>query len=135
MPQRNQDNGEDFEAEINAIESDESDDSDGSDEQSGSDLDQLRMVLAVPGADAQMHEVQKALAMAQQAYNATRSELRVLKRQYLTLSSAVPARSHCLNNRGSYINTCKNVMTPQLHWIRLLASPRLTRSTTFLLSW
>jgi hypothetical protein len=22
---------------------------------------------------------------------------------------------HCLNNRGSYIKSCKNVMTPQLH--------------------
>ncbi|KAG2104298.1 hypothetical protein BD769DRAFT_1676277 [Suillus cothurnatus] len=93
MPRRNQDDGEDFEAEINAIESDESDDSDRSDEQSGSDLDQVRSVLAVPGADAEMHEVRKALAMAQQAYNATRSELRVLKRQYLALSSAIPARS------------------------------------------
>ncbi|KAG1840435.1 hypothetical protein F4604DRAFT_1940108 [Suillus subluteus] len=71
MPRCNQDNREDFKAEINAIESDESDDSDSSDEQSGSDLDQLRTVLAVPGADAQMHEVRKALAMAQQAYNAT----------------------------------------------------------------
>ncbi|KAG2099440.1 hypothetical protein BD769DRAFT_1677265 [Suillus cothurnatus] len=88
------DDGEDFEAEINAVTSDESDGSDGSDsDQSGSDLDQLRLVLAVPGADAQMHEVQKALAIAQQAYNATRSELRVLKRQYLSLSAAIPACS------------------------------------------
>lgn len=54
----NMDDGEDFEAEINAV----SDDSktDGSDnEDSGSDLDQLRMVLAVPGPDAQMHNVRK----------------------------------------------------------------------------
>ncbi|KAG1729318.1 uncharacterized protein EDB91DRAFT_1253063 [Suillus paluster] len=87
MPQRNQDDGEDFKAKINAIESDESDDSDRSDEQSGSDLDQVRTVLAVPSADAQMHEVRKALAMAQQAYNATQSELCVLKRQYLTLNT------------------------------------------------
>ncbi|KAG1858093.1 hypothetical protein F4604DRAFT_1931128 [Suillus subluteus] len=40
-----------------------------------------------------MTEVRKALAIAQQAYNMTRSELRVLKRQYLMLSAAVPARS------------------------------------------
>ncbi|KAG2080499.1 hypothetical protein BD769DRAFT_1684959 [Suillus cothurnatus] len=73
MPQCNQDDGEDFEAKINAIESDESDDSDRSDEQSGSNLDQVRSVLAVPSADAEMHEVQK--------------------RQYLALSSAIPARS------------------------------------------
>ncbi|KAG2088954.1 uncharacterized protein F5147DRAFT_841239 [Suillus discolor] len=86
------DAGEDFEAEINAV-SDDSD-SDGSDgEVSGSDLDAVRMVLAVPGPDAQMHDVRKALAVAQQAYHATRSELRVLKKQYLTLSSAIPARS------------------------------------------
>ncbi|OJA20130.1 hypothetical protein AZE42_13429, partial [Rhizopogon vesiculosus] len=85
---------EDFEAEINAV-SDDSD-SDNGGEASGSDLDQLRTVLAVPGPDAQMHEVRKvsALTIAQQAYNATQSELRVLKRQYLTLSSAIPARSH-----------------------------------------
>ncbi|KAG2085341.1 uncharacterized protein F5147DRAFT_841764 [Suillus discolor] len=86
------DAGEDFEAEINAV-SDDSD-SDGSDgEVSGSDLDAVRTVLAVPGPDAQMHDVRKALAVAQQAYHATRSELRVLKKQYLTLSSAIPARS------------------------------------------
>ncbi|KAG2091630.1 uncharacterized protein F5147DRAFT_779906 [Suillus discolor] len=60
---------------------------------SGSDLDAVRTVLAVPGPDAQMHDVRKALAVAQQAYHATRSELRVLKKQYLTLSSAIPARS------------------------------------------
>ncbi|KAG2062652.1 hypothetical protein BDR04DRAFT_1164847 [Suillus decipiens] len=54
------DDREDFEAEINAVTSDESDGSDGSDsEQSGSDLDQLRLVLTVPGPNAQMHEVQK----------------------------------------------------------------------------
>ncbi|KAG1811594.1 hypothetical protein EV424DRAFT_1542473 [Suillus variegatus] len=91
MP-RNMDDGEDFEAEINAVsDSSETDGSDGED--SGSDLDQVRTVLAVPGPDAQMHDVRKALATAQQAYNATRSELRVLKRQYLALSSAIPVRS------------------------------------------
>jgi hypothetical protein len=59
------DDGEDFEAEINAVTSDESDGSDGSDsDQSGSDLDQLRLVLAVPGADAQMHEVRKVSTLA-----------------------------------------------------------------------
>ncbi|KAG1861809.1 hypothetical protein DFJ58DRAFT_725653 [Suillus subalutaceus] len=88
------DDGEDFEAEINAVTSDKSNSSDGSDsDQSGSDLDQLRLVLAVPGANAQMHEVRKALAIAQQAYNTTRSKLHVLKRQYLTLSAVIPARS------------------------------------------
>ncbi|KAG1730466.1 hypothetical protein EDB19DRAFT_1832029 [Suillus lakei] len=72
MPRNHRlDDGEDFEAEINAVTSDKSHSSDGSDsEQSGSDLDQLRLVLAVPGPDAQMHE-----------------------REYLTLSSAVPVRS------------------------------------------
>ncbi|KAG0708023.1 hypothetical protein DFH29DRAFT_994647 [Suillus ampliporus] len=71
------DNGEDFEAEINVVMSDESDSSDRSDsERSGSDLDQLRSVLAVPGPDAQMHEVRK--------------------RQYLALSSVVPV---CSRNR------------------------------------
>lgn len=54
----NMDDGEDFEAEINAV-SDDSE-TDGSDnEDSGSNLDQLRTVLAVPGPDAQMHDVQK----------------------------------------------------------------------------
>ncbi|KAG2134934.1 hypothetical protein BD769DRAFT_1664857 [Suillus cothurnatus] len=105
MPQCNQDDGEDFEAEINAIESDKSDDSDRSDEQSGSSLDQVRSVLAVPSANAEMHEVRKALAMAQQAYNTTRSKLRVLKRQYLALLSAIPARScnrchACITHQG-----------------------------------
>lgn len=57
MP-RNMDDGEDFEAEINAIsDSSETDGSDGED--SGSDLDQVRTVLAVPGPDAQMHDVRK----------------------------------------------------------------------------
>ncbi|KAG1847899.1 hypothetical protein F4604DRAFT_1935685 [Suillus subluteus] len=89
MP-RNMDDGEDFEAEINAVPNDS--ETDGSDnEDSGSDLYQLRMVLAVPVPDAQMHD---ALTTAQQAYHATWSELRVLKRQYLTLSSAIPAHSH-----------------------------------------
>ncbi|KAG1850748.1 hypothetical protein C8R48DRAFT_778095 [Suillus tomentosus] len=98
-PRPGLDDGEDFKAEINAIMSDESDSSDRSDsKQSGSDLDQLRLVLAVPGAGTQMHEVRKALAIAQQAYNTTQSELRVLKRQYLALSSVVPAcsRNHVL---------------------------------------
>ncbi|KAG1874045.1 hypothetical protein C8R48DRAFT_669674 [Suillus tomentosus] len=59
-PRPGLDDGEDFEAEINAIMSDESNSSDRSDsKQSGSDLDQLRLVLAVPGADTQMHEVRK----------------------------------------------------------------------------
>jgi hypothetical protein len=48
---------EDFEAEINAVPDDS--DSDNGGEASGSDLDQLRTVLAVPGPDAQMHEVRK----------------------------------------------------------------------------
>ncbi|KAG1899352.1 uncharacterized protein F5891DRAFT_1189795 [Suillus fuscotomentosus] len=106
-PRPGLDDGEDFEAEINAIMSDESDSSDGSDsEQSGSDLDQLRLVLAVSGADAQMHEVRKALAMAQQAYNTTQSELHVLKRQYLALSSAVPARSrNCVLKKTSPLDS------------------------------
>jgi len=59
-PRPGLDDGEDFKAEINTVMLDESDSSDRSDsEQSGSDLDQLRLVLAVPGADAQMHEVRK----------------------------------------------------------------------------
>ncbi|KAG2131062.1 hypothetical protein DEU56DRAFT_914603 [Suillus clintonianus] len=92
MP-RNMDDEEDFEAEINTVSnSSETDGSDGED--SGSDLDQVRTVLAVPGPDTQMHDVRKVLATAQQAYNATRSELHVLKRQYLTLSSVIPAHSH-----------------------------------------
>jgi hypothetical protein len=44
--------------------------------------------------------------MAQQAYNATRSELRVLKRQYLTLSSAIPARSrNCVLKKTSPLDS------------------------------
>ncbi|KAG2359942.1 hypothetical protein BDR07DRAFT_1487593 [Suillus spraguei] len=83
-PRPGADDGEDFEAEINAVTSDESNGSDGSDsEQSGSDLDQLRLVLAVPGPNAQMHE-----------------------RQYLMLSAAVPARSrNCILKKMSPLDT------------------------------
>jgi len=61
MPPRNRrhpEDQEDFQDEIDAIsDGSEPDETDG--EESGSDLDQLRAVLAVPGPDAQMHEVRK----------------------------------------------------------------------------
>ncbi|KAG2137159.1 uncharacterized protein EDB93DRAFT_1091292, partial [Suillus bovinus] len=46
-----------------------------------------------------------------------------------------PACMRCLNNRGSYIKSCKCNDTTITLWIRLLASPRLTQSTTFPISW
>ncbi|KAG2074341.1 hypothetical protein BDR04DRAFT_1115838 [Suillus decipiens] len=82
------DAGEDFKAEINAVSDDSDSDNDGSDgEVSGSNLDE-------------------ALAVAQQAYHATRSELWVLKKQYLTLSSAISARSHnCMLKKTSPLDS------------------------------
>ena len=64
MPRNQSEGREDFEAEIEAISSDDSrsDESDG--RESGSDLDELRAVLAVPGPDAQMHEVRKVGTLA-----------------------------------------------------------------------
>ncbi|KAG1734247.1 uncharacterized protein EDB91DRAFT_1251033 [Suillus paluster] len=106
-PRPGADDGEDFKAEINAVMSDKSNGPDRSDsKQSGSDLDQLRLVLAVPGPNAQMHEVRKVLAIAQQAYNTTQSELRVLKRQYLMLSAAVPTCSrNCVLKKMSPLDS------------------------------
>ncbi|KAG1767861.1 hypothetical protein EV702DRAFT_1203512 [Suillus placidus] len=89
MPHRDSD-GEDFEAELNAVSDAEDSDSEGL---SDDDLGMLRAVLTVPQPDAPMHEVRKALETAQQAYNTLRVEFRALKKDYFTLSATVPARS------------------------------------------
>ncbi|KAG0700516.1 hypothetical protein DFH29DRAFT_876570 [Suillus ampliporus] len=75
------DDAEDFTAELDAV------------EETGSDLGTLRRILTIPQPDAPMLEVHKALEIAQQAYNAARSELRVLKKDYAVLQVAIPARS------------------------------------------
>ncbi|KAG2140570.1 hypothetical protein DEU56DRAFT_911640 [Suillus clintonianus] len=80
MPRRDSDS-EDFEAELDA---------EGS---SDDDLETLRTILSVPQPDAPMHEVHKALETTQQAYNTLRVDFRSLKKDYLTLSASVPARS------------------------------------------
>ncbi|KAG1841945.1 hypothetical protein F4604DRAFT_1985303 [Suillus subluteus] len=90
MARRDSD-GEDFEAELNAVSDAETSDTEGS---SDDDMEMLRTVLSVPQPDAPMHEVRKALETAQQAYNTLRVEFRGLKKDYLTLSATVPARSH-----------------------------------------
>ncbi|KAG2753586.1 hypothetical protein P692DRAFT_20722457 [Suillus brevipes Sb2] len=79
--------GENFEADIDAVDDAElSDDEDSS----GDELSTLRTILSVPPPDAPMHE---ALETVQQAYNSLRVEFKGLKKDYLTLSATVPARS------------------------------------------
>ncbi|KAG2036473.1 hypothetical protein BDR03DRAFT_1011632 [Suillus americanus] len=95
MPQAG-DSSDDFTAELDAIEATESES--GNDEQDDefdarSELDTLRTILTIPQPDAPMHEVRKALEMAQQAYTAVWSELRALKKDHAMLQAAVPARS------------------------------------------
>ncbi|KAG1859231.1 hypothetical protein F4604DRAFT_1930772 [Suillus subluteus] len=87
---------DDFTAALDAVEdtdSESNDDERDSDSDTGNDLRSLRMILAVPQPDAPMHEVRKALEVAQQAYTNVRSELRVLKKEYATLQAAIPVRS------------------------------------------
>ncbi|KAG1830269.1 hypothetical protein DFJ58DRAFT_737037 [Suillus subalutaceus] len=79
MPQAG-DSSDDFAAELDAIE-----DTD--------ELDTLRTVLTIPQPDVPMHEVRKALELAQQAYTVVRSELRALKKDHAMLQAAIPARS------------------------------------------
>ncbi|KAG1796453.1 uncharacterized protein HD556DRAFT_1441752 [Suillus plorans] len=98
MPQAGY-SSDDITAELDAIEDTESES--GNDEQDNefdaqSDLDTLRMVLTMPQPDAPMHEVRRALEVAQQTYTAVRSELRALKKDHAMLQAAVPA---CSRNR------------------------------------
>ncbi|KAG2123849.1 hypothetical protein DEU56DRAFT_759879 [Suillus clintonianus] len=88
---------DDFMAALDAAEdtdSESNNDERDSDSDTGNDLRSLRMILAVPQPDAPMHEVRKALKVAQQAYTNVRSELRVLRKEYATLQAAIPAHRH-----------------------------------------
>ncbi|KAG1871857.1 hypothetical protein DFJ58DRAFT_837162 [Suillus subalutaceus] len=100
MPRRAplEDDAEDFTTELDAVE-DTGSGSDGNSEQdgtsdAGSDTGTAMRIMTVPQPDAPMHEVHKALEIAQQAYNAVRFELRVLKKDYAALRAAMPACSH-----------------------------------------
>ncbi|KAG2123499.1 hypothetical protein BD769DRAFT_1389131 [Suillus cothurnatus] len=89
MPRRAplEDDAKNFTAELDAIE----DTGSGSDE---SDVGTATRILMAPQPDAPMHEVCKALKIAQQLYNTVRSELQALKKDYAALQAAVPACSH-----------------------------------------
>ncbi|KIK43162.1 hypothetical protein CY34DRAFT_82254 [Suillus luteus UH-Slu-Lm8-n1] len=90
MPQTlddDSDAGENFEADIDAVSGTEA--SDGEDS-SDNELETFRTIISVPQPEAPMHEVRKA---TQQAYNSLRVEFKALKKDYLTLSATVPARS------------------------------------------
>ncbi|KAG0698426.1 hypothetical protein DFH29DRAFT_1002866 [Suillus ampliporus] len=79
--------GENFEADIDAVDDTES--SNGEDS-SGDELSTLRTILSVPQPDAPAH---KALKTAQQVYNSLRVEFKALRKDYLMLSATVPAHS------------------------------------------
>ncbi|KAG1743671.1 uncharacterized protein EDB91DRAFT_1081052 [Suillus paluster] len=82
--------GENFEADIDAVDDAElSDDEDSS----SNELSTLRTILSVPPLDVPMHE---ALETVQQAYNSLHVEFKGLRKDYLTLSATVPA---CSRNR------------------------------------
>ncbi|KAG1882565.1 hypothetical protein F4604DRAFT_1921129 [Suillus subluteus] len=100
MPQAG-DSSDDFTAELDTIEDTESESGNDSDAQDNefdarSELNTLRTVLTIPQPDAPMHEVRRALEMAQQAYTAVRSELHALKKDHAMLQAAIPA---CSRNR------------------------------------
>ncbi|KAG1901039.1 uncharacterized protein F5891DRAFT_1188161 [Suillus fuscotomentosus] len=88
---------DDFTAALDAVEDMDSESNDEQDSESesdaGSDLGTLRSILNVPQPDAPMHEVRKALEVAQCAYTAVRSELRVLEKDYTALQAAIPPHS------------------------------------------
>ncbi|KAG1802205.1 uncharacterized protein HD556DRAFT_1533646 [Suillus plorans] len=92
------DTGEDFTTELDAVEDtgsgSDGDSEGGSTSDARSDLGTMRRILTIPRPDAPMHEVHKALEIAQPAYNAVRSKLQTLKKDYVVLQAAVPARSH-----------------------------------------
>ncbi|KAI5993202.1 hypothetical protein EDD15DRAFT_2367425 [Pisolithus albus] len=79
------------EIDINEKDSDADDDS-GSDSSEASDFEQMRRVLHDPGPTAEVHELRKALAIAQKAYSEARVELRSVRKELHTLSSAIPTR-------------------------------------------
>jgi hypothetical protein len=103
--------GENFEADIDAVDDAELLDDDDS---SGDELSTLRTILSIPPPNAPMHEVHKvsafiyydslscsnifsmyigSLETAQQAYNSLRVDFKGLKKDYLALSATVPACS------------------------------------------
>ncbi|KAG1782922.1 hypothetical protein EV702DRAFT_1223292 [Suillus placidus] len=96
MPQAG-DSSDDFTAELDAVEDTESesgnDEREDDESDARSDLNTLRTILTIPQPDAPMHEVRRALEVAQQAYTAVRSELRALKKDHAMLQAAIPARS------------------------------------------
>ncbi|KAI5989533.1 hypothetical protein EDD15DRAFT_2198490 [Pisolithus albus] len=77
--------GEDFDL-------DDAGDNDQDSESDTGDLDEMRRVLQVLGPTAEVHELRKALAIAQKAYADTRTELRSVRKELVALSSAIPAR-------------------------------------------
>ncbi|KAG1718972.1 hypothetical protein EDB19DRAFT_1919566 [Suillus lakei] len=90
---------EDFTEELHAIEDSGSESDDdleqgSTSDDTRSDLGTARRIMTVPQPDAPMHEVRKALEIAQQAYSAARLELRTLKKEYAVLHAAIPACSH-----------------------------------------
>ncbi|KIK10943.1 hypothetical protein PISMIDRAFT_123655 [Pisolithus microcarpus 441] len=63
------------------------------------DLDKMRRVLQVPGLTAEVHELHKALVIAQKAYANMRTELCSICKELVALSSAIPMHkcNHVLN--------------------------------------
>ncbi|KAI6146779.1 hypothetical protein BKA82DRAFT_4356289 [Pisolithus tinctorius] len=90
--------------EINIDREDNDSDNDSleTDSSEASDFEQMRRVLHDPGPTAEVHELQKALVIAQKAYTETHVELCSVQKELHSLSSTLSTCKHnCILNKTS----------------------------------